>query len=141
MPVEYNWAADGEDLVKLKRESRRGEWEAEGARRRRKGGRKKDGGRERDADVSGWISRNVFTLSDHRAKKSGRMSWPVRSDNMLVINFCLRVLRVFVIRRCSLPPFLPLSAFSPFIFKSNTVALTTVAMYSIWRLSHSPADS
>lgn len=47
MPVEYNWAADGEDLVKLKRESRRGEWEAEGTRRRRKGGRKK-GWRERE---------------------------------------------------------------------------------------------
>lgn len=27
MPVEYNWTADGDDLAKLKRESRRGEWE------------------------------------------------------------------------------------------------------------------
>lgn len=44
MPVEYNWAGDGEDLVKLKRESRRGEWEAAGVRRgRRKGGRERMG--------------------------------------------------------------------------------------------------
>lgn len=32
MPVEYNWADDSEDLAKLKRESRRGEWEAAGER-------------------------------------------------------------------------------------------------------------
>lgn len=41
MPVEYSWAADGEDLVKLKRESRRGEWEAAVTRSRRKGGRER----------------------------------------------------------------------------------------------------
>lgn len=28
MPVEYNWVGDYEDSAKLKRESRRGEWEA-----------------------------------------------------------------------------------------------------------------
>lgn len=32
MPVEYNWVGDNEDLAKLKRESRRGEWEAVGKR-------------------------------------------------------------------------------------------------------------
>lgn len=36
MPVEYNWAADGDDLAKLKRESRRGEWEGGGGREERK---------------------------------------------------------------------------------------------------------
>lgn len=41
MPVEYNWAGDSEDLAKLKRESRRGEWEAVGE------GKKKEGGRDR----------------------------------------------------------------------------------------------
>lgn len=75
MPVEYNWTGDGEDLVKLKRESRRGEWEAAGVRRgRRKGGRqgwvKRKRERERDADVSGWISHNILTLSDLHAKKN-----------------------------------------------------------------------
>lgn len=37
MPVEYNWAADGDDLAKLKRESRRGEWEGERQGRRERG--------------------------------------------------------------------------------------------------------
>lgn len=40
MPVEYNWVGDNEDLAKLKRESRRGEWEAVGERKR-KGGRER----------------------------------------------------------------------------------------------------
>uniref|UniRef100_A0A8C4P178 Connector enhancer of kinase suppressor of ras 2 n=1 Tax=Dicentrarchus labrax TaxID=13489 RepID=A0A8C4P178_DICLA len=40
MPVDYNWVGDNEDLAKLKRESRRGEWEAVGERKR-KGGRKR----------------------------------------------------------------------------------------------------
>lgn len=35
------------------------------------------------------------------------MSWPVRTDNMLVINCCLRILRMFIIRRCPLFPFYP----------------------------------
>lgn len=105
MPVEYNWAADGEDLVKLKRESRRGEWEAVENKEKKKGRQKKDGGRERDAEVSGWIPHNILTLSDLHAKKSGRMSWPVRTDNMLDISFCLRILHMFVIRHCSLFPF------------------------------------
>lgn len=44
MPVEYNWAADGDDLAKLKRESRRGE--CEGRREEgREAGKKKKGGR------------------------------------------------------------------------------------------------
>lgn len=40
MPVEYNWAADSDDLAKLKRESRRGEWEGgrEERKRREAGG-------------------------------------------------------------------------------------------------------
>lgn len=32
MPVDYNWAGDNEDLGKLKRESRRGEWEGQEGR-------------------------------------------------------------------------------------------------------------
>lgn len=65
MPVEYNWVGDNEDLAKLKRESRRGEWEAVGERKR-KGGRER---RERQrgtegAEVSGWIPHNILTLSD-----------------------------------------------------------------------------
>lgn len=47
MPVDYNWAGDNEDLGKLKRESRRGEWEGQegrtggenGTEKRRRGGR------------------------------------------------------------------------------------------------------
>lgn len=30
MPLEYNWVGDNEDLAKLRRESRRGEWELVG---------------------------------------------------------------------------------------------------------------
>ena len=45
MPVEYNWVGDNEDLAKLKRESRRGEWEAVGERKR-KGRQRKEGDRE-----------------------------------------------------------------------------------------------
>lgn len=37
MPVEYNWVGDNEDLAKLKRESRRGEWEAVGEGERKEG--------------------------------------------------------------------------------------------------------
>lgn len=37
MPVEYNWVGDNEDPAKLKRESRRGEWEAVGERERKRG--------------------------------------------------------------------------------------------------------
>lgn len=37
MPVEYNWVGDNEDVAKLKRESRRGEWEAVGEREKKKG--------------------------------------------------------------------------------------------------------
>lgn len=66
MPVEYNWGGDGEDLVNLKRESRRGEWEAVGARRR-KGGRERME-EQREAGVSGWLSHNILTLSDLQAK-------------------------------------------------------------------------
>lgn len=57
MPVEYNWAGDSEDLAKLKRESRRGEWEAVGERKR-KGGREG----QRQAEVGGY--HNILTLSD-----------------------------------------------------------------------------
>lgn len=65
MPLEYNWAGDNEDLAKLKRESRRGEWEAVGERKKKRRQRK-DAGREgqREAEVSGWISHNNLTLSD-----------------------------------------------------------------------------
>jgi hypothetical protein len=56
MPVEYNWVGDYEDPAKLKRESRRGEWEA---RMERKGEIKREG-RQKEraiaAEVSGWIS-------------------------------------------------------------------------------------
>lgn len=56
MPVEYNWVGDYEDSAKLKRESRRGEWEAgmerEGEIKRE--GRQKE--RDKAAEVSGWIS-------------------------------------------------------------------------------------
>lgn len=55
MPVEYNWAADGDDLAKLKRESRRGEWG---------GGRREREGRQGEAEVSGRISHKILTLSD-----------------------------------------------------------------------------
>ena len=49
MPVEYNWVGDNEDLAKLKRESRRGEWVAVGERKKtvaKKGGRAREGQRE-----------------------------------------------------------------------------------------------
>lgn len=70
MPVEYNWVGDNEDLAKLKRESRRGEWEAVGERKR-KGEAEKGGGQRgtAGAEVSGRISHNILTLSDLRAKK------------------------------------------------------------------------
>lgn len=42
MPLEYNWVGDNEDLAKLKRESRRGEWEEVGERKKR--GRQITGG-------------------------------------------------------------------------------------------------
>lgn len=48
MPVEYNWVGDNEDLAKLKRESRRGEWEAVGEKEReeKKGRHRKKEDRE-----------------------------------------------------------------------------------------------
>lgn len=48
MPVEYNWVGDNEDLAKLKRESRRGEWEAVGERKRKKGRQRERRETERD---------------------------------------------------------------------------------------------
>lgn len=59
MPVEYNWAADGDDLAKLKRESRRGEWQGES-----EGGRTEREGRQGEAEASGRISHKILTLSD-----------------------------------------------------------------------------
>lgn len=47
MPVEYNWVGDNEDLAKLKRESRRGEWEAVGERKRKGGRERRDTERDR----------------------------------------------------------------------------------------------
>lgn len=41
MPLEYNWAGDNEDLAKLKRESRRGEWERENEKEAEKGRRER----------------------------------------------------------------------------------------------------
>lgn len=54
MPVEYNWAGDGDDLAKLKRESRRGEWEVVGGRKREGERQGKDGKGSRGewADIS-----------------------------------------------------------------------------------------
>lgn len=47
MPVEYNWAGDGDDLAKLKRESRRGEWEVVRGRKREGRGRERTEGKPR----------------------------------------------------------------------------------------------
>lgn len=46
MPVEYNWVGDNDDLAKMKRESRRGEWEAVGEREKKKGKNRKKEDRE-----------------------------------------------------------------------------------------------
>lgn len=42
MPLEYNWVGDSEDLAKLKRDSRRGEWEALGERKKGSGERQEE---------------------------------------------------------------------------------------------------
>lgn len=52
MPVEYNWAADGDDLAKLKRESRRGEWEGGGGEREERKRREAGGSGGEWADLS-----------------------------------------------------------------------------------------
>lgn len=48
MPVEYNWVGDNEDLAKLKRESRRGEWEAAGEINRKGGRERREEERDRE---------------------------------------------------------------------------------------------
>lgn len=53
MPVEYNWVGDNEDLAKLKRESRRGEWEAVGERKRKGDREREEGDRERQSKQGG----------------------------------------------------------------------------------------
>lgn len=86
----------------------------------------------------------IFSPSDLHAKKSGRMSCLVRTDNMLDINFLPPYSPLYSSSvTAPFSPFIPLSAFSPFIFKSNTVALTTVEIYlevfafRCWLLSYS----
>lgn len=53
MPVEYNWVGDYEDSAKLKRESRRGEWEAG---MEREGEIKREGRqKERESSRGEWV--------------------------------------------------------------------------------------
>lgn len=56
MPVEYNWVGDNEDLAKLKRESRRGEWEAEREREKEREAHKEGGQRgTEETGVGGYL--------------------------------------------------------------------------------------
>lgn len=120
MPVEYNWVGDDEDLAKLRRESRRGEWEAVGERQKR---REKVREAEKDRGKLGWGGGNLIIPAPSQISepRSWSMSWPVNTDNMLDNCSCLLLLHMFRIYSCSFfspsSPSLPALLFSIWIWK------------------------
>lgn len=100
-----------------------------GKERKRKGGRK--GQRELR-----WVGGDLIISSPSQISqpKSRRISWPVKTDNMLDISSCLYLLHMFIIYHSS-PPSSSLSLFlfpsqlrraSEFGYKKYAVALATV---------------
>uniref|UniRef100_A0A3P8WNQ3 Connector enhancer of kinase suppressor of Ras 2 n=1 Tax=Cynoglossus semilaevis TaxID=244447 RepID=A0A3P8WNQ3_CYNSE len=68
MPVDYNWAGDNEDLGKLKRESRRGEWEGQEGRT---GGEKEKWDRKEEERGTGGVFERTSLLSRSKKKSKG----------------------------------------------------------------------
>lgn len=114
-----------------------------GREKKKKGRQKREGDREGQREprrVGGYLI--ISSPSQISEPKSRRMSWPVRTDNMLDISSCLDLLHMFIIYHCSffsppsslspcVSPFLALSCavFSLFGYKKYTVALATVEIY------------
>lgn len=87
-------------------------WVGGCGREKKKGGQGKEGDREGQRElrgVGGYLI--ISSPSQISEPKSRRMSWPVKTDNMLDISSCLYLLHMFIIYHCSFFPFIPLSLF------------------------------
>lgn len=145
-PSQCRWNTTGWETTKTWPSWRERAGEVSGRqweREKEKGRQRREGDREGQRELR-WVGGYLIISSPSQISepKSGRMSWPVRTDNMLDISSCLDLLHMFIIYHCSffsppsslspcVSPFLALSCAvcSLFGYKKYTVALATVEIY------------